>query len=83
MKMFKDLLINSIAATNYELICDVEIMMGLMCVLLMLEVMQSLNKFAQNRNCFTCDFVVAIKLTQVDFYNLYVDPEWHFSHDQF
>jgi hypothetical protein len=26
-------------------------------------------------------FVVAVKLIQVDFYNLYVDLECHFTHD--
>jgi hypothetical protein len=38
MKMFEDLLTNPIVATNYELLCDVEIVMGLTCVLPMLEV---------------------------------------------
>jgi hypothetical protein len=55
-----------------------------MCVLPMLEAMQSLNKLVhQNRECFICDFVVEMKLTQVDIYNLYVDLEQHFSPDQF
>jgi hypothetical protein len=51
MKMFEDLLTNPIVATNYELLCDVEIVMGLTCVLPMLEVVQSLNKLAQDINC--------------------------------
>jgi hypothetical protein len=83
MKMFKDLLINHVATTNYELFCDVETVMGLTCVLPMLEVVQSLSKVAQNKNYFICDFVVAMKLTRVDLYNLYVDLKSHFSHDQF
>jgi hypothetical protein len=57
--------------------------MGLTCVLHMLEAMQSLSKLAQNKGCFICDFVIVIKLIQVDLYNLYVDHECHFSHDQF
>jgi hypothetical protein len=44
MKMFEDISINHVVATNYELFCDVETMMGLTCVLPMLEVMQSLSK---------------------------------------
>jgi hypothetical protein len=63
MKMFEDLPTNHVAATNYELFCDVETMMGLTCVLLMLEVMQSWSKLAQNINHFICDFVVVVKLT--------------------
>ncbi len=38
MKLFEDLPTNHVATTNYELFCDVETMMGLTCVLLMLEV---------------------------------------------
>jgi hypothetical protein len=78
MKMFEDLLINHVAATNYELFCDVETMMGLTCVLPMLEVVQSLSKVVQNKDCFICVCVVAMKLTQVDIYNLYVDLKSHF-----
>jgi hypothetical protein len=37
MKMSKDLPINPIVATNYELFCDVKTMMKLTCVLPMLE----------------------------------------------
>jgi hypothetical protein len=81
MKMFEDLPTNLVATTNYELFCDVETMMGLTCVLLMLEVVQSLNKLAQNKDSLICDFVVTVKLIQVDLYDLYVDLEHHFSHD--
>jgi hypothetical protein len=38
MEMYEDLPINLIVATNYELFCDVETMMGLTYVLPMLEV---------------------------------------------
>jgi hypothetical protein len=31
MKIFEDLPTNLVAATNYELLCDVEIVMGLTC----------------------------------------------------
>jgi hypothetical protein len=46
MKMSKDLPTNHVVATNYELLCDVETMMGLTCVLPMLEAMQNLNNLA-------------------------------------
>ncbi len=83
MKMLEDLPTNHVVATNYELFCDVEIVMGLTCEWLMLEGMQSLSKIVQNKNYFICDFVVVVKLIQVDLYNLYVDLECHFSHDRF
>jgi ABC-type iron transport system FetAB permease component len=50
-------------------------------VMKMCCLVQSLNKLAQNKNCFIYDFVAVVKLIQVDFYNLYVDLECHFSHD--
>jgi hypothetical protein len=77
-KMSKDLPNNHVVAIDYELLCDMETMMGLTCVLPMLEVVKSLNKLAQNKDYFICDFVVVMKLTQVDLYNLYVDPKCHF-----
>ncbi len=64
-EMLKNLPINHVVANNYELICDVETMMGLSYVLAMLEVVQNLNKLAQNKNYFICDFVAIMKLTQV------------------
>jgi hypothetical protein len=78
MKLLEDLPTNHVAATNYELLCDVETMMGLTCVLLMLEAVQNLNKLVQNKDCFISDFVASMKLIQVDIYNLYVDLKSHF-----
>jgi hypothetical protein len=44
--MSDDVANNVIANTNYDVLCDVETIMGLMCVLPMLEVVQSLSKLA-------------------------------------
>ncbi len=66
MEMSEDLPINHVVATNYELLCDVETMMGLTCVLPMLEVIQNLNKFVQNKYYFICDFMAIVKLIQID-----------------
>jgi hypothetical protein len=44
----------------------------------MLEVIQTLNKLAQNEKCFICDFVEVVKFIQVDLYTLYVDLKKHF-----
>jgi hypothetical protein len=48
MNVFNDLAINIIVITNYEHLCDVEIVIGLPCVMSMLEGIQSLNKLALN-----------------------------------
>jgi hypothetical protein len=50
------------ARTNYELLCNVEIAMGLICVLPMLEAIQRLSNLAQNKDTFICDYFVAVKL---------------------
>lgn len=47
---------------NYELLCDVKTIMGLTCVLPMQETIQNLNKLAQNKNKFICDYIVVVKL---------------------
>jgi len=65
MKMFENLPTNLIVATNYELLCDVGTMMGLTCMWPMLEVVQSLNKLAQNKDRFICDFVATMKRTNL------------------
>jgi hypothetical protein len=48
MNVFNDLAINLIIITNYEHLCDVEIVTRLLCVMPMLERMQRLNKFVLN-----------------------------------
>jgi hypothetical protein len=39
--------ITAIAEVNYELLCDVETLFGLVCVLPLLKVAQGLSKFIQ------------------------------------
>jgi len=60
VKMTNDVVSNAVANTNYELLCGVKIVMGLKCVLPMLEVVQSLNILAQNKDIFICHFVFVV-----------------------
>ncbi len=69
--------------TNFELLCDVEIVIGLMCVLPMLEVMHSLNKLVQNKCTFIFDFISAMKLCQFEIYSMYVRLEKQYSRNEF
>jgi hypothetical protein len=66
---------NAVANINYELLCDVETVMGLTFVLPMLEAVQYLSKLAQYKDIFICDFVLAVKLCQFKIYTMYVDLE--------
>ncbi len=38
------------AKANYELLCDIEMLLGLACILPCLETMHKLSKFAQDRD---------------------------------
>ncbi len=81
INMSDDSINNVDVRSNYELLCDVEIVMGLTCMLLMLEVVQSLNKLIQNKDTFIFYFVVAIKSCQVDIYTIYVHIEKQYFRD--
>lgn len=74
---------DDVTNTNYELLCDVGIVMGLTCVLPMLEVVHSLNKLVQNKYTFILDFISTMKLCQFEIYTTYVDLEKKYSQNQF
>ncbi len=48
--------------TNLEYLCDLEVVMGLMCIMPMLKAAHGLIKFVQACDTFLCDFVTIIKL---------------------
>ncbi len=60
------------AKINYEFLWDMEIVMGLTCVLPMLETVHSLNKLAQNWDIFICDYVAITELCQTKLYTMYI-----------
>jgi hypothetical protein len=82
VKMAKDV-VNEYVATNYEMLCDIEIVLGLTCLLPMLEVVQGLNKYAQNKKTFICDFVDNVKLCQVDLHNMYYNEKKKYNYNDF
>ncbi len=65
VKMSDDATSNATTNTNCELLCDVETIMGLMCVLPMLEAMKSLNELVQNMDVFMYDFVSTVSIVLV------------------
>jgi hypothetical protein len=74
---------NQQALLNYEHLCDIHILLGLACILPLLESMHALIKFAQSRNAFVCDLVVPIKDYQGDVYNMYSDLISKFTTNSF
>ncbi len=50
------------AKVNYELLCDVNLLIFFACLLPMLETIHGLMKYAQKWNIFVCDYVTTIKI---------------------
>ncbi len=63
------------AKANYELLCDIEMLLGLTCILPCLKTIQGLSKFAQEKDTIICDFIYALKLAKVDFVTMYCNNE--------
>ncbi len=55
MKMALDSPTIAFGASNFELLCDVEILLSLVCLVPMLEIVNVLMKFTQLRDIFVCD----------------------------
>jgi hypothetical protein len=64
---------NEVALKNLNSLCDVEFILGLPCILLLLECLHMLIKFTPCTNVFDCDFVNDVKLTQQELFIFYCD----------
>ncbi len=73
VKLCDDLYIVIIAKTNCQYICDIEVVMGLACIMLMLEIVHAFIKFAQVHDIFVCDFVTTMKICCIELYNMYLN----------
>jgi hypothetical protein len=68
---------------NFELLYDVNLLISLSCLLLMLETIHALIKFAQKWDGFVCDFVAAIKICQGQLYSHYSNLDIKYVSDVF
>jgi hypothetical protein len=50
------------ALKNLNVMCDVEFILGMPCILPLLKCVHMFIKIAQDRNVFVCDFVEGVKL---------------------
>ncbi len=75
VKMAQDSTTSKFLVVNYELLCDVDTIMGFIYMILMLEFVQILNKYAENGKMFVCGFVNNVKLCQVDLHKKYCDED--------
>jgi hypothetical protein len=83
LKMHLDAPSLASAKANLNLLCEIELLLGLACILPMLEALNYLIKFSQQTSCFVCDMVAAVKLCQGDLFSWYVDPDTAYSSDVF
>jgi hypothetical protein len=63
--------------------CDIGTILGLPCVLPMLESISALMKFAYARDVFVCDYIIIVKICQANLYKMYIDPTISFQHENF
>jgi hypothetical protein len=68
---------------NYEKLCDCEIVLGLSCMLLMLEAMKNLFKLAKGIYTLVCDLVTSIIICIIDLYAMYIDLEKRYDYPCF
>ncbi len=65
VKMATNSVAYNITKVNYELLCDAEMLLGLACIIPLLELVQSLSKFAKDYETFICNFVAPFKLANI------------------
>lgn len=65
---------NDVVRKNLNFLCDVEVILGLRCILPLFECVHNLIKVAQIKNVFVCNFVEIVKVAQQEFYSFYSDP---------
>jgi predicted glycosyltransferase involved in capsule biosynthesis len=66
--MFDEQTSHDTTKTSLELFCDVEVFLGLTCIIPMLELVWCLSKFVQNRDILICNFVVVVKKYDAQLY---------------
>jgi hypothetical protein len=72
-----------VAQKNLNLLCDVQVLLGLSRLLPMLRCAHLLMQFAQSRDVFVCDYIAAIQVCQAEITSFYIDDATTFSHDLF
>jgi hypothetical protein len=66
--MHDDASCNSVVNENLSLLCDLELIMGMLTILPLLDCVHSLIKFAQSHDVFMGDFINAVKMCQLELY---------------
>jgi hypothetical protein len=81
MKMALNATIIHSAQSYLSLLINVEILLGLNAMMPLLEAVRFLIKFAQLRDVFVCDFIIAMKIYERDVYHMFCDSQSSFEGD--
>jgi hypothetical protein len=68
VKMHMDAPINKLVVENLDLLCDLELVFGLSCMLPMLEVVHKLIEYVKKRDVFIIDFFAMEKSIKAEIY---------------
>jgi len=66
---------NEAIRSNLQKLLDLELIFGLHYILLFIELVHTLIKYAQGRGVYTCDFVEEVKMCRTKLYEFYIDPK--------
>ncbi len=64
---------------NYELLCDIKTLLGIACVLILLEAIQNIFKFAQGCDTFIYNFVFTLIFCEAHIFDIYCDTKKRYS----
>ncbi len=64
-------------------ICDLQVLLGLTCILPLLKSIHAFIKFAQMRDVYVCHLLTTIKVCQGDIYMMYCDQTSKFTTNNF
>jgi len=62
---------NDTTSKNLSVLCDMELILGLPCLLRLLECVHNLINIVQGQDVFVCNLVEVVKLAQLELYRLY------------
>jgi hypothetical protein len=62
VRMNDDMHIMAGMKTNLQYFCDVELFLGLTCIMPFLEAVHAFIKFAHAQDCFVCDFIAFVNI---------------------
>jgi hypothetical protein len=62
---------NDIASKNLNVVCDMELILGLPCLLPLFKCVHKLIKIVQGQDVFVCNLVEVVKLAQLELYKFY------------